>query len=132
MEFREANKDVLKTKENIDFEIVMGRIFDRSTRKADRPNRLESFIDEWAWFSLDIDVKETPEARDVVDNWRKNGISNSNFRILWEEYPDWWRRRLAKVRSQAGKTKAVQKKGKQGRVVSAKDGRLGARPPKIF
>jgi hypothetical protein len=131
--FVAANNDILSSKEKtIPLDIVMGRLFDRSTRKSDRPIRLEMFVDDAGWFSLDFNFSELKTPQDVMNNWREKGVSKDNFHVLWMEYPDWWRKRVATLRSKAGKSKTNPNKGKQGRVLRASDRRLGARPPEIF
>ncbi len=68
------------------------------------------------------------EAGDKIAEWKRSGIPFEIFRIALVSYPK-WRVYTTKEERKKAAAKSRKNKGKQGRVKSKKDKRLGARPP---
>lgn len=130
LSFLEAQKNILpKDWEYYDTEqlialqynlqVVMNGIFVRKFPKAKRPQIFISFL------------KEHRQFHGLAQDWKSKSVSLKDFQQIWFDFQEWraHQKHAAKVR--AGKAKKSPPKGKQGRVRSAKDKRLGARLPKI-
>jgi hypothetical protein len=68
------------------------------------------------------------DAGDKIAEWKRSGIPNEIFRIALVSYPK-WRVYTTKEERKKAAAKSRKNKGKQGRVKSKNDKRLGARPP---
>ena len=72
------------------------------------------------------------EVEDRIAAMKRDGIPPHLFDQWLVLFPEWWQRKVSEIRSAAGETglqAKTEKKGKQGRVTSKADKRLGARPP---
>lgn len=104
---------------SFDLELVLRRIFGRAFSKVKRMQRFVAFLDD------------TRGDLGVILDWKEKGVPIKDFARIWSDFPEWWGHQKHAAKVKAGKAKKSPPKGKQGRVRSAKDKRLGARLPKI-
>lgn len=72
------------------------------------------------------------EVEDRIAAMKRDGIPPHLLDQWLVRFPEWWKSKLSETRSemgQKGQQAKAKKKGKQGRVKSKDDKRLGARPP---
>ena len=69
------------------------------------------------------------EVEDRIAAMKRDGIPPHLFDQWLVLFPEWWQRKVSEIRSAAGETglqAKTEKKGKQGRVTSKADKRLGS------
>ena len=99
-----------------------------------RMTRLEAFmIDRYRVAKPEQDEQERlSEVRERIAEWKREGIPPKLFDQWRVNFPEWWQRDLSETRTEVGEKgqqAKTEKEGKQGRVKSKDDKRLGARPP---
>ena len=105
----------------------------RASQTVDeRMTRFEAFmIDSYRAARPEQDEQERlREVRERIAKWKRDGIPPKLFDQWRVNFPEWWQRNLSETRSgvgQKGQQAPTKKKGRQGRVKSKDDKRLGAR-----
>jgi hypothetical protein len=102
------------------FDAVLANLM-KPVKKVDRLPRFK-----W-WLMASAPKIMTPDnAVRRIEEWRKDGVPDSVYQLALRSFDDWWEKREKERLSNQGKKP---KKGKQGRVKTEDDGRVGAKPP---
>ena len=96
--------------------------------------RFKPFLVDWLRSDREEDERELVTKADAtIEEMKRTGIPPGLFSKWLVAFPEYWQRKLSETRSAVGQkgqqAKTEEKKGKQGRVRSKDDKRLGARPP---
>ena len=95
--------------------------------------RFRLFLAE-SWVEIKPEQNEqdrSKEVEELIAKLKREGIPPKDFDKWWVMFPEWWRRRKSTMNSCNASRKRTtgDKKGKQGRVRSTTDKRLGPRIP---
>jgi hypothetical protein len=87
-----------------------------------------------SWVEIKPEQNEqdrSKEVEELIAKLKREGIPPKDFDKWWVMFPEWWRRRKSTMNSCNASRKRTtgDKKGKQGRVRSTTDKRLGPRIP---
>jgi len=93
--------------------------------KAGKNSNRLPLMRQWLMAKYKLDMGD---AGDKIAEWKKTGIPFDDFSTAFYSYPKWRKYKTSQERKAAA-AKSRKNKGKQGRVKSKKDKRLGARPP---